>query len=196
MAAPIVKAAIADMKAYRDAMQYRKIPIGYSNNKEQMIDVMANYMDCGSSAIAADFFGFNLYSWCGDSSMSKSDYDRLYDNAEGFDIPIFLSENGCNAVSPRKFSDQSAILGRDMNDRFSGNSTSSTSLISQPPLKPLHLRTSPPLTPSQSYTNGTNLPTTTASPATPPIPPVPPPHAYSPTTPTSPRNGRPLTPRG
>lgn len=143
MAAPIVKAAIADMKAYRDAMQYRKIPIGYSNNKEQMIDVMANYMDCGSSAIAADFFGFNLYSWCGDSSMSKSDYDRLYDNAEGFDIPIFLSENGCNAVSPRKFSDQSAILGRDMNDRFSGNSTSNTpssrNLPSNPFISELHL---------------------------------------------------------
>lgn len=33
IAATYVKAAIADMKAYRDLMQYRKIPVGYSAGK-------------------------------------------------------------------------------------------------------------------------------------------------------------------
>ena len=124
IAAPVVKAVIADMKAYRDAMQYREIPIGYSNNAESIIDSMADYMDCGNSGVAADFFGFNRYSWCGDSSMSESGYDQLYEYADGYDIPIFLSEDGCNLDTPREFSDQPFILGREMNDRFSGNSTS------------------------------------------------------------------------
>lgn len=123
IAAPVVKAVIADMKAYRDAMEYRKIPIGYSNNDESIIDSMANFMDCGNSDVAADFFGFNRYSWCGDSSFTASGYDQLYEYADGFDIPIFLSENGCNIPSPREFSDQPVLLGREMNDRFSGNST-------------------------------------------------------------------------
>lgn len=126
IAAPVVKAVIADMKAYRDAMQYRKIPIGYSNNAESIIDTMADFMDCGNSNVAADFFGFNRYSWCGDSSMAASGYNQLYAFADGFDIPIFLSEDGCNIPSPRQFTDQPAVLGREMNDRFSGARTLKT----------------------------------------------------------------------
>ncbi|KAF2738681.1 hypothetical protein EJ04DRAFT_549611 [Polyplosphaeria fusca] len=124
VAAPYVKAAIADMKAYRDAMRYREMPIGYSAADVQELRVpQQDYFDCGNASIAADFFGMNLYSWCGDSSFTESGYDKVYDQIDGYDIPIFLSETGCNTgdTGGRPFTDQVAVLGRQMNDRLSGN---------------------------------------------------------------------------
>ena len=44
----------------------------------------------------------------------------LQQNASGYDIPIFMSETGCNGPPPRTFDDQSAILGPDMADTWSG----------------------------------------------------------------------------
>ncbi|KAJ4364452.1 hypothetical protein N0V83_009046 [Neocucurbitaria cava] len=121
VAAPAVKAVIADMKAYRDLMQYRKIPIGYSATDTRTSTSLQDYLDCGNDTIAADFFGLNSYAWCGDSSFVESGYSQLYDRAEGYDIPIFLSETGCNVIEPRDFADQNALLGRQMNDRYSGS---------------------------------------------------------------------------
>ncbi|KAF1850504.1 glycoside hydrolase family 72 protein [Cucurbitaria berberidis CBS 394.84] len=121
IAAPAIKAVIADMKGYRDLMQYRKIPIGYSSTDETTTNLLQNYLDCGNEDIAADFFALDNYGWCGESSMAKSGYDALYARANGYDIPIFLSETGCNHVKNRSFNDQVALLGRDMNDRYSGS---------------------------------------------------------------------------
>jgi len=59
------------------------------------------------------------YEWCGDSSYDESGYDELQKNASGYNIPIFFSETGCN-VTPRLFSDQAAIFGKDMVDTWSG----------------------------------------------------------------------------
>lgn len=122
-AAPFAKAVVADMKAYRDLMQYRKIPIGYSSADATVRLQVQDYFDCGNESIAVDFFGFNNYAWCGDSSMDESGYTTLYDDADGYDIPIFLSETGCslNLTGGRPFTDQVAMLGREMNDRYSGN---------------------------------------------------------------------------
>ncbi|CAO2653469.1 Nn.00g028800.m01.CDS01 [Neocucurbitaria sp. VM-36] len=122
IAAPAVKAVIADMKAYRDLMQYRKIPIGYSATDSRTSSTLQDYLDCGNDTIAADFFALNSYAWCGKSSYIQSGYDQLYARADGYDIPIFLSETGCNAASDaRDFADQEALLGREMNDRYSGS---------------------------------------------------------------------------
>lgn len=41
-------------------------------------------------------------------------------NATGYNIPIFMSETGCNAPKPRTFDDQSAIFGEEMSDTWSG----------------------------------------------------------------------------
>jgi hypothetical protein len=111
------------MKAYRDLMRYRQIPIGYSGaDVESIRDQMQNYLSCGPLDSSVDFYGQNRYSWCGNSSMAKSGYDQMYDDAAGYDRPIFLSETGCLPPdnSDRDFADQVAILGRQMNDRFSG----------------------------------------------------------------------------
>jgi hypothetical protein len=121
--AAYVKAAIADMKAYRDLMQYRSIPIGYSMADVASLRVLQqDYFNCGDESSSADFVGTNMYAWCGNSSMSASGYDQLYDELDGYSIPYFLSENGCRSDKEnRDFDDQVVILGPEMDDRLSGN---------------------------------------------------------------------------
>jgi hypothetical protein len=122
-AAAYAKAVIADMKAYRDLMQYRSIPIGYSAaDIEDLRTQQQDYFNCGNESTSADFFGANRYTWCGKSSMTLSGYDTLYEQIDGYSIPYFFSENGCrNKSNNRDFDDQVAVLGRQMNDRLSGN---------------------------------------------------------------------------
>lgn len=122
LAAPFIKAAARDMKAYRASKGYREIPVGYSAaDIAELRPMLQNYLACGTnSSEAIDFFGLNAYEWCGDSDFSTSGYKTLNTYAEGYNIPIFFSETGCNTVKPRTFQDQAAILGSDMEDQWSG----------------------------------------------------------------------------
>jgi hypothetical protein len=122
VAAPYVKAAARDMKAHRNAKKYRNIPIGYSAaDIATLRPMLQNYLACGSNASEAlDFFSLNAYSWCGDSSYKTSGYDMLEANSTSYNIPIFMSETGCNVVRPRTFQDQTALYG-DMADTWSGS---------------------------------------------------------------------------
>lgn len=121
-AAPYIKAAIRDMKAHRTAKNYREIPIGYSAaDIAELRPMLQDYLACGgNSSESTDFFGLNAYEWCGDSSYTVSGYATLNTQAEGYSVPIFFSETGCQTVKPRTFSDQAAILGDDMNSQWSG----------------------------------------------------------------------------
>ncbi|KAF2170048.1 glycoside hydrolase family 72 protein [Zasmidium cellare ATCC 36951] len=122
IAAPYVKAAARDMKAYRDSKGYRNIPVGYSAaDIAQLRPNLQNYLACGSNTSESlDFFSLNAYEWCGESTFQTSGYAELQKNASDYNIPIFFSETGCNQPSPRNFGDQSAILGPDMADTWSG----------------------------------------------------------------------------
>ena len=83
--------------------------------------MLQNYLACGSdTADAADFFSLNVYEWCGESSFDGSGYSELVANASGLQIPIFISETGCRIPKPRTFDDQDSILGKDMEDTWSG----------------------------------------------------------------------------
>ena len=83
--------------------------------------MLQNYLACGSNtAEAADFFSLNVYEWCGQSSFDGSGYSELVQNATGLQIPIFISETGCRIPKPRTFDDMDSILGKDMEDVFSG----------------------------------------------------------------------------
>ncbi|KAL8923852.1 MAG: hypothetical protein Q9172_002940 [Xanthocarpia lactea] len=121
-AAPYVKAAVRDMKAYRDSRNYRKIPIGYSAaDVPGLRPMLQNYLACGDNdAERAEFYSLNVYEWCGDSSYAESGYSQLQKNAAGYNIPIFVSETGCRISKPRLFTDQAAILGPEMADTWSG----------------------------------------------------------------------------
>lgn len=123
VAAPYVKAAARDLKAYRDAKGYRNIPVGYSAaDIPDLRPNLQNYLACGdNSSEAVDFYSLNAYEWCGsESSYTTSGYDMLQKNVTSYNIPIFLSETGCNVPEPRLFSDQSAILGEEMTPNWSG----------------------------------------------------------------------------
>ncbi|KAJ4337065.1 hypothetical protein N0V87_004918 [Didymella glomerata] len=122
VAAPYVKAAARDMKSHRDAKNYRKIPIGYSAaDIATLRPTLQNYLACGSNASEAlDFFSLNAYSWCGDSSYQTSGYNMLEANSTDYNIPIFMSETGCNVARPRTFQDQNALYG-DMAETWSGS---------------------------------------------------------------------------
>lgn len=71
IAAPFVKAAARDMKAYRNSKGYRKIPIGYSAaDIASLRPNLQNYMACGNSDDALDFFSLNAYEWCGETTYT------------------------------------------------------------------------------------------------------------------------------
>lgn len=122
-AAPYIKAAVHDMKAYRDSKGYREVPIGYSAaDIAELRPMLQDYLACGDDANARiDFFGLNSYEWCGPTNtFSGSGYNVLQAQAVDYGTPIFFSETGCNVGGPRLFEDQSAILGPDMDDTWSG----------------------------------------------------------------------------
>ncbi|KAI9811723.1 MAG: hypothetical protein M1827_005268 [Pycnora praestabilis] len=122
-AAPYIKAAARDVKAYRDSKGYRPVPVGYSAaDIAALRPMLQNYVACGTnSSENLDFFSLNAYEWCGDSSYTASGYSQLEMNATSYPIPIFLSETGCNTNPPRTFQDQVAIFDpTDMGQTWSG----------------------------------------------------------------------------
>lgn len=96
-ASPFVKAAVRDMKKYISAKGYRTIPVGYATNDDAAIrDPLANYFNCGAASDSVDFWGYNIYSWCGDSSFTKSGFDVRTKEFETYNVPAFFAEYGCN----------------------------------------------------------------------------------------------------
>lgn len=120
-ASAFVKAAVRDTKAYIKAQGYRSIGVGYATNDDSDIRVnMADYFNCGDEDNAIDFWGYNIYSWCGDSSYTESGYDVRTEEFSNYSVPAFFAEYGCNEVQPRSFSEVDALYGDKMNDVWSG----------------------------------------------------------------------------
>ncbi|KAF2104840.1 putative 1,3-beta-glucanosyltransferase, partial [Rhizodiscina lignyota] len=120
-AAAAIKAATRDIKAYIKKKNYRTIPVGYSSGDDADVRMLiADYLNCGDQDDSIDMLGMNLYSWCGDSSLTESGYDQRIDDFQNYSIPLFLSEYGCNTPSPRNFTEVSAIYGNEMTKVFSG----------------------------------------------------------------------------
>lgn len=119
--APFVKAAVRDTKAYISAMGYRAIPVGYSTNDDSDTRVpMAEFFDCDPEDAAVDFYGYNMYEWCGNSSYEESGYKDRTEEFSGYNIPFFFSEYGCNTIQPRTFTSVQAIYSDEMTEVWSG----------------------------------------------------------------------------
>ncbi|KAJ1918576.1 1 3-beta-glucanosyltransferase gel4 [Mycoemilia scoparia] len=119
--AEYVKAAVRDTKAYIKSKNLA-IPVGYASNDEpELRDNLQTYFDCGDEAERVDFYGVNLYQWCGDGMDFKtSGYESVVDKYKTYAIPVLLTEYGCNAVRPRTFPEVKSIYGSDMTGTFSG----------------------------------------------------------------------------
>lgn len=120
-ASAFVKAAVRDMKAYIKQKGYRSIPVGYSSNDDsETREAIADYFACGSEDERADFYGINMYEWCGNSSFKESGYEARTKEFEGYPVPLFFSEYGCNEVQPREFTEVETLYSSDMTDVWSG----------------------------------------------------------------------------
>lgn len=126
-ASAYVKAAVRDTKAYIKKKQDaggRWMGVGYAANDDAEIRAhIAQYFNCGKEEQAIDFWGYNIYSWCGDSSYTQSGYDTQVEFFKNYSVPVFFAEYGCNTVGGaegRTWDDTIALYGDDMTPVFSG----------------------------------------------------------------------------
>lgn len=120
-ASAFVKAAVRDMKSYIRNKKYRQMYVGYATNDDQDIrKELQDFFNCGDPAESIDFWGYNIYSWCGDSSFKESQYDLRVKEFESYSVPSFFAEYGCNTAPTRPFTEVAALYGNLMTPVFSG----------------------------------------------------------------------------
>jgi hypothetical protein len=128
-AAAFVKAAVRDTKGYIAAQNYRSsLGVGYATADVPTRDELAHYFACqpggAGNKTSIDFWGYNVYSWCGDSSYSASSYDSRVNFFSSYPVPVFFAEYGCNVgitggPTHRPFTEVSVLYG-NMTNVFSG----------------------------------------------------------------------------
>lgn len=122
-ASAFVKAAVRDTKAYINSTADRWMGVGYAANDDSTIrDNMAHYFNCGDQESAIDFWGYNIYEWCGDSTFEKSGYSEVVDFFSNFSVPVFFSEYGCNSdgAAARTFQETTELYSDDMTSVIAG----------------------------------------------------------------------------
>lgn len=125
-ASAFVKAAVRDTKRYiKEKHNSRWIGVGYASNDDEDIRTdITNYFNCDKTEDSADYWGYNIYSWCGDkSSMKISGYDKQVEFFSNYSIPVFFAEYGCNdpgGAEARVFEDTEALYSSAMTGVFSG----------------------------------------------------------------------------
>lgn len=123
-ASAYVKAAVRDTKAYIKE-QGLGLYVGYAANDDPDVrrDI-AHYFNCGDQNEAIDFWGYNIYEWCGHSSLEKSGYDKQLDFFSNYSVPVFFAEYGCNegpeGAEGRVWEETAAIYEEPMTNVFSG----------------------------------------------------------------------------
>lgn len=122
-ASAFVKAAVRDTKAYINATADRWLGVGYAANDDAAIrDKMAYYFNCGDEASAIDFWGYNIYEWCGESTFETSGYSEVVDFFSNYSVPVFFSEYGCNTdtAAARIFEETTELYTSEMTDVIAG----------------------------------------------------------------------------
>jgi hypothetical protein len=119
-ASAFVKAAVRDTKAYIVTKGYRPMGVGYATYDGDIRDQLAQYFNCGNSSESIDFWGYNVYSWCGDSSYTLSGYDERTAFFQNYNVPTFFAEYGCNTVEPRTWTEVGTLYGSQMTGVWSG----------------------------------------------------------------------------
>ncbi|KAJ3089290.1 hypothetical protein HK102_006736 [Quaeritorhiza haematococci] len=87
----------------------RVIPLGYVASDDATIRRdSADFFNCGDDPMErADFYGVNLYSWCGaDANYVTSHYIERVADFRDYSIPVIIAEYGCNTIRPRVFTER------------------------------------------------------------------------------------------
>lgn len=122
-ASAYVKAAVRDMKQYVKDKNYHT-GIGYAaDDASDLRDTIAQYMNCGDPSTGVDFYGYNVYEWCGQSSFAESGYNRILEFFESYSVPAFFAEYGCNTqggAAKRVWQETGALYADNMTKVLSG----------------------------------------------------------------------------
>ncbi|KAF1944333.1 beta-1-3-glucanosyltransferas-like protein [Clathrospora elynae] len=128
-AAAFVKAAVRDTKGYIANQNYRSsLGVGYATADVPSRDELAHYFACqpgdAGNKTSIDFWGYNVYSWCGDSNYASSSYGERVDFFSSYPVPVFFAEYGCNVgidggPTHRPFTEVEVLYG-NMTNVFSG----------------------------------------------------------------------------
>jgi len=126
-ASAFVKAAVRDTKAYIQSKGYRAMGVGYAADDDASVRAnVANYLNCGDPSTSIDFWGYNIYEWCGDSDYVTSGYIDRTNEFRDYNVPVFFAEYGCNTgdnppgAAGRMFTEVGALYGQQMSEVFSG----------------------------------------------------------------------------
>jgi len=119
-AAPFVKAAARDIKAYLTSQKSSAL-VGYAaiDGDPSWIVPLANYLSCDSTNTAIDIFGLNNYEFCGNSTFAAS-YAAKTGSFAGYNVVAYFSEYGCNNPYPRPWADVAALFSTDAAPVWSG----------------------------------------------------------------------------
>ncbi|KAF2873677.1 beta-1-3-glucanosyltransferas-like protein [Massariosphaeria phaeospora] len=98
-AAAFVKAAVRDTKGYIQSQNYRStLGVGYATADVPTRNELAHYFACEpgneGNLTRIDFWGYNVYSWCGDSNYASSNYGERVDFFSDYPVPVFFAEYG------------------------------------------------------------------------------------------------------
>jgi hypothetical protein len=130
-AAAFVKAAVRDMKGYIHSQGYRNtLGVGYATADVPTRDELAAYFACepadSGNSTQIDFWGYNVYSWCGDSNYQSSAYGERVQFFSDYPVPVFFAEYGCiegleseGGATHRPFTEVEVLYG-NMTEVFSG----------------------------------------------------------------------------
>lgn len=127
-AAAFVKAAVRDVKGYISNQNYRRtLGVGYATADVPSRNELAHYFACEpgneGNKTAIDFWGYNVYSWCGDSNYATSSYGERVQFFSDYPVPVFFAEYGCieglSSPTSRPFTEVQVLYG-NMTGVFSG----------------------------------------------------------------------------
>ncbi|KAJ7476639.1 Glucanosyltransferase-domain-containing protein [Mycena latifolia] len=127
-AAPFIKAAARDIKAYLASIS-SSVLVGYaakdSGTPAGAFPVaVADYLSCdpsgsNSASTSIDIFGLNNYEWCGNAP--KTTYDPLNAAFKDYNVVAYFSEFGAtNCPGPRVWTETGTLFTSPMTDIWSG----------------------------------------------------------------------------
>ncbi|WRT68843.1 uncharacterized protein IL334_005824 [Kwoniella shivajii] len=120
-AAPYVKAAARDIKAYLKSVSSSAL-VGYSatDGDAEFRNSLAEYMTCGGDSIAVDLYGLNNYEWCGNENYNSSNWNTIVQGFQDIPVATYMSEFGCITAPPRLWTEVASLFSSPTSDVFSG----------------------------------------------------------------------------